>query len=127
MPSKYPELAAYITEHREEAGLSVLKLAELIGVTKQTVYYWEAGDVLPQVTVLEPLARAIGGSYEDLYTMAGYARPEALPSGAPYLRAKFPRATKKGLAEAEQAIAKLEAAEAKRTNGKRGGGDDHHR
>jgi transcriptional regulator with XRE-family HTH domain len=120
MPSKYPELAAYITKHREDAGLSIPKLAALIGVTKQIVYNWEAGEVLPQVTVLEPLARAINVSYEDLYTLAGYSHPEELPSGAPYLRAKFPRATKKSLAEAERVLAKLEADEAKRTNGKPG-------
>lgn len=122
MPPKKSQLAAFITTHRERAGLSVPQLAEALGKPRQTVHAWESDNVVPQVTILEPLARAINVSYEDLYALAGYARPEGLPSGGPYLRAKFPGASKRKLAEAERIFSELEdeaTRRAKRQNGRR--------
>jgi len=121
MASTHRQFAQYVLTHRTRRGLSQRQLAELIGVTKPTISYWEAAKVLPQPTVLEPLARALHGSYEDLFALAGYTHPEGLPSGGPYLRAKFPGASKRKLAEAERLYAELEADEAKRAGRTKGG------
>lgn len=80
----------------------------MVGVTKPTVHYWESGNVLPQATVLEPLARALKVSYEDLFALAGYAHPEGLPEPMPYLRVLYPGITKKAVAEAERLFKDLD-------------------
>ncbi len=82
-------------------------LADAVGVTKSNVHYWESGEGLPNANVLQPLAEVLGVSYEDLFALAGYASPQGLPGPAPYLRAKYPDAPKKALAEAEKFFAEF--------------------
>jgi len=118
MPPKHPQFAAFLKEHRERRNLTQPELAQEIGVTKSNVYYWESGQGLPMPSALEPLARALGVSYEDLFVLVGYTHPEGLPSGEVFLRAKFPRASRRKLAEAERIYAELEADEAKRNKRK---------
>lgn len=43
------EIALKIKEKRNNAGLSQSGLASLIGVSEQTVYYWEAGKRKPSL------------------------------------------------------------------------------
>lgn len=105
MPPKYRQFASYVSSQRAERGLSQRELAAMVGVTRQAIFYWESGKVLPQANVLEPLARALGVSYEDLFALAGYAHPEGLPEPVPYLRAKYPGISKKAVAEAERLFA----------------------
>ncbi len=112
---KHRQFAAFVRKHREAAGLSPIDLARELGVNRANVHYWESGKGVPQPQALEPLARALKASYEDLFALAGYTHPDALPSATPYLRAKFPGASKRKLAEAERLFAELEAQEAKRT------------
>ena len=95
------EFAEFIAAARRERGLSMAQLAERVGVTKSNVHYWESGEGLPKATVLEPLAQALGVSYEDLFALAGYAHPEGLPAFRPYLRAKYGALPDDALAEAE--------------------------
>jgi transcriptional regulator with XRE-family HTH domain len=102
MPSKHPQFAKFVTAHREALGLSRNRLAKEVGVHRSNVTYWESGEGLPMASVLEPLARALKVSYEDLFALAGYAHPEGLPEPVPYLRAKFPGISKKALAEAQR-------------------------
>jgi DNA-binding XRE family transcriptional regulator len=40
---------AELTAWREHRGLSQASLGRLLGVTKQTVYRWEAGAVMPRL------------------------------------------------------------------------------
>lgn len=105
MPPKHRQFAAFITKHRKQRDLSMAALAEAVGVTKSNVHYWESGEGLPNANVLQPLAEALGVSYEDLFALAGYASPQGLPEPTPYLRAKFPSAPKKAIAEAERFFA----------------------
>jgi transcriptional regulator with XRE-family HTH domain len=107
--SPHRRFAKYVSTRRAKRGLSQQQLADMIGVTKPTISYWEAAKVLPQVTVLEPLARALDGSYEDLFAMVGFAHPEGLPNPEPYMRAKFPGLPKKAIAEADRFFADFEA------------------
>lgn len=119
MPPKDRQFAAFITARRKERGLSMNQLAKEIGVPRSRVHYWEQGDHLPQVEILEPLAQALKVSYEDLFVLAGYVRPEGLPGTEPYLRTLYPGITKRRLAEAKRLFAEIDAEEEKR--GKRKG------
>jgi transcriptional regulator with XRE-family HTH domain len=100
MPSKHHQFAKFITAKREALGLSKSELAREIGVHRSNVTFWEYGKVLPQPSVLEPLAQALKVSYEDLFTLAGYSHPEGLPEPEPYLRALYPGISQKAVAEA---------------------------
>lgn len=102
MPDKKRQFAAYLAKHRKRRGLSMSDLAKAAGTTKSNISYWESGKWLPKADQLQPLAEALGVSYEDLFAIAGYASPEALPEPTPYLRAKYPDAPKKALAEADR-------------------------
>lgn len=102
MANKHRQFAAFIAKHRKLRGLTMEELAEAAGTTKSNVSYWESGRWLPKAKQLQPLAEALGVSYEDLFALAGYASPSALPAPTPYLRAKFPDAPKQALAEAEK-------------------------
>jgi transcriptional regulator with XRE-family HTH domain len=108
------QFAAFITAHREKLGLSQNQIAKQIGTSRSSVHYWESGEWLPGVVQLEPLARALGVSYEDLFVLAGYTHPKGLPSNEVFLRTMFPRASKRKLAEAERIYAELEAEEERR-------------
>lgn len=118
MSPEHRQFAAFITEHRTPRGLSMARLADQLGVTKSNVHYWESGEGLPKAQILEPLAQALGVSYEDLFALAGYSRPEGLPAPAPYLRAKFPDLSDEAIAEAERFFKRFE-----RRHGTEGGGD----
>ncbi len=108
MASKHHQFANFITAKREARGFSKSELAREVGVHRSNVTFWEYGDVLPQPNILEPLARALKVSYEDLFALAGYSHPQGLPNPSPYLRAKYPGLSKKALAEADRFFAKFE-------------------
>ena len=99
--AKRGQFSTFIAARRKERELSMAQLAEAVGVAKSNVHYWESGEGLPKATVLEPLAQALGVSYEDLFALAGYAHPEGLPAFRPYLRAKYGALPDDALAEAE--------------------------
>lgn len=44
---------------RQAQGLTVRALAELVGVSKVTIWKWEKGDVQPRARMLAPLAKAL--------------------------------------------------------------------
>lgn len=119
MPGKHRQFAAFITSHREALGLSMNQLAKEISVPRSRIHYWEQGDYLPHVEVLEPLAQALKVSFEDLFALAGYAHPEGLPSPEPYLRAKFPGISARKLGEAKRLFDQIEAAERRAKKGRR--------
>lgn len=45
---------------RKKAGLSQLDLADLLGVSRQSVSKWETGESNPEITKIPPLAKAFG-------------------------------------------------------------------
>ena len=51
---------------REGRRLTQARLAELLGVTDKAVSKWETGRGLPDLTLLEPLAKALGISVPEL-------------------------------------------------------------
>ena len=57
---------AAIRSLREKQGLSQTQLAERIGVSSKTVSKWETAKGLPDITLIQPLARELGVSVLEL-------------------------------------------------------------
>jgi transcriptional regulator with XRE-family HTH domain len=75
---------------RVAKGLSARKLAETSGLTHSFISKLESAtydSVSPDS--LMALARALDLAPEDLFTLAGFRLPDALPSFGPYLRARY--------------------------------------
>ena len=82
---------AYITgttiKHlREQKALTQAQLADILGITAKAVSKWETAKGLPDITLIEPLAAALGVSVAEL--MAGAAVVNRNVS-ANLLRSKF--------------------------------------
>lgn len=57
---------ATIKNLRERKGITQLRLAEKIGVSSKAVSKWETAKGLPDITLIEPLAKALGVSVMEL-------------------------------------------------------------
>ncbi len=57
---------AAIRQLRENRNLTQAELAEILGVSSKTVSKWETGKGLPDITLLQPLAQALGISVIEL-------------------------------------------------------------
>ena len=55
-----------IRQLRESRGLTQAELAERIGVSSKTISKWETAKGLPDITLLQPLAQALGISVIEL-------------------------------------------------------------
>jgi len=55
-----------IKKLREEKKMTQLELADIIGVTDKAVSKWETGKGYPDITLLDPLSRALGISTIEL-------------------------------------------------------------
>lgn len=55
-----------IKKLREEKGLTQLQLAEKIGVSDKAVSKWETSKGLPDISLIEPLSKALGVSIMEL-------------------------------------------------------------
>ncbi len=64
---------------REERHLTQRQLARALGVTDKAVSKWESGRGLPDITLVEPLAQALGVSVAEL--LAGDVRANANRAG----------------------------------------------
>ena len=62
---------AVIKARREQAGLTQSQLADRLGVSSKAVSKWETARGLPDIALIEPLAKALGVSVLEL--MAGSA------------------------------------------------------
>ena len=77
---------AVIRALREKKGITQAQLAQSLGVSDKAVSKWETGKGLPDITLLEPLARALSVSVMEL--MSGNAIANKNVS-ANILRSKF--------------------------------------
>lgn len=57
---------AMIKKLREEKGMTQLQLAEATGVSDKAVSKWETSKGLPDITLIEPLSKALGVSVMEL-------------------------------------------------------------
>lgn len=71
---------------RRRSGMSQQEVAATIGVTRQTVSNWESGRGLPDISLIESLAAALGVSVAELLT--GDVRQNANRAGN-MLRSRF--------------------------------------
>ena len=55
-----------IKELRENKNMTQLELANIINVSDKTISKWETGKGLPDITIIEPLARALNVSIIEL-------------------------------------------------------------
>ena len=83
MTKQNDSIRCRVKEFRQEAGISQVQLAELIGVKRQAVYDIESGKYLPNTAVALRLARCLGKRVEDLFVEEGvHERSEVvLPKG----------------------------------------------
>ena len=82
---------AYITGSaiktlREKKGITQAQLADLLGVSSKAVSKWETGKGLPDITLMEPLAKALSVSVMELMSGATVINTNA---SANILRSKF--------------------------------------
>jgi molybdate-binding protein/DNA-binding XRE family transcriptional regulator len=70
-----------LNQIRQRRAISAAALAELAGITRQTVYSIEAGDYVPNTTVALQLARILEVSVEELFSLAteAPAPPKPVP------------------------------------------------
>ena len=66
--------AARLAAHRKKVGLSAADYGRLVGVSGQSIYKWEAGEVRPRVAQLEALASVRGISAKDAQTRLANAK-----------------------------------------------------
>ena len=57
---------AAIRQLREDRLLTQAELADRIGVSSKTISKWETGKGLPDISLLQPLAQALGASVIEL-------------------------------------------------------------
>ena len=89
---KKPDLSIgeLLRTRREQAGLSVRRLAELSGVNQANISRLETGFApKSSLSSLTKLAEALGADPLDFYKAAGLSTDTGLPSFRPYLRAKY--------------------------------------
>ena len=55
-----------IAKQRKEKGLTQSQLAEMINVSNKTISRWETGEGYPEISLLVPLAKALGVSTDYL-------------------------------------------------------------
>jgi transcriptional regulator with XRE-family HTH domain len=58
LPRK-PSLSRYLRDARIARGLSVAHLAESLGVSRVSIYFWEGGRVRPRDANLSALCKAL--------------------------------------------------------------------
>lgn len=56
---------------RRKRGLSAIRLAATVGVSRQTIYAMEAGTYVPNTAVALRLAKALETTVEELFTLPG--------------------------------------------------------
>lgn len=78
--------SAAIKRLRQEKGLTQGALAEQIGVSCKAISKWETARGLPDITLLEPLAKALGVSVAELTSGERVKNPNV---SANLLRSKF--------------------------------------
>lgn len=101
------QLGKRIKELRKRNDLTQEKLADLLGVTYQSVSKWECGTTMPDVAMIVPLARVLHTSADELLGM----KPVEQDERQAYFDAEYVEFWKKEDHEADYQIAKQAVAE----------------
>ena len=70
------EVSNHLAALRKARGLRAAELATAVGVSRQTIYAMESGDYMPNTVVALRLARALGSTVEELFTLSDVQTPE---------------------------------------------------
>ena len=60
------DFGANIADLRKKKGLTQAQLAEMLNISNKTISRWETGEGYPEVTLLSPLAKALGITVDEL-------------------------------------------------------------
>jgi putative transcriptional regulator len=60
-----------IKEYRAKLGLTQEKLAEMVGVRRETIIFLEQGKYNPSLRLAYNVARVLGAAIEELFTFDG--------------------------------------------------------
>jgi putative transcriptional regulator len=60
-------IVSRVREERTRAGLTQIQLAEMVGVTRQTIIAIEKGNYTPSVLLALKLSRALKSTVEELF------------------------------------------------------------
>ena len=60
------KIGAFLKQLRNKKGITQERLAEILGVSGRTVSRWETGEGYPDITLLAPLAHALGTTTDEL-------------------------------------------------------------
>jgi putative transcriptional regulator len=58
-----------IKDERQKKGLTQIQLAEMVGVSRQTIFSIEVNKYLPSVLLSIKLAKALGKTVEELFEL----------------------------------------------------------
>jgi putative molybdopterin biosynthesis protein len=75
-----PEIDTNVGQLRQKRGYSAIQLAQITGVSRQTIYAIEAGTYVPNTAVALRLARALDSRVEDLFALPDEGPALVLPS-----------------------------------------------
>ena len=77
-----PEIDTHLGQLRQKRGFSAIQLAQITGVSRQTIYAIEAGTYVPNTAVALRLARALDTKVEDLFALPDEGPAPDLPTCA---------------------------------------------
>lgn len=101
----FPE---YLKRLRIDRKLSIRGLAKISGADSGGITRMESGETkTPQPDTLKALAAALEVPVADMFTMAGYANRDELPSMGTYLHARYGHLPEEMLAAVEDYLQKL--------------------
>ena len=67
MVPRKADFASPVRERRKQKRMTQAELSELVGVSRQTIIAVEQGDYAPSVYLALKIARALGGTVEELF------------------------------------------------------------
>lgn len=117
-PDQTVKLINLLTGKRSELKLSVNEVARRAGVDTGTVWRIEQGMIAkPRVESLIAIAKVLGISPMQLFTIVGWLTADDLPDLGTYLNAKFADLPESAVEEAEHYVDDLRSKRAVRTRG----------
>lgn len=75
------KFGSFLQTARKELGMTQTQLGEKLGVTDKAISRWERGVGFPDISLLEPLAEALGITVTELMRSERMERQELVPAG----------------------------------------------
>jgi transcriptional regulator with XRE-family HTH domain len=115
----------WLREQREAVGISTTELARRADTTDGTIVRIEQGVFrAPSPHKLARIAEALKLSLADIYSMAGYATAQDLPSFQPYLRRKYRDMPPAAVADLDEAFRRIASKHGYEPSGPQPGEDE---